>query len=191
MGWWFGLVLLDVFVAALLLTGAFTLLSLSALQNTPGLVRGAFLGLFGPLALRSPVRRASIGGRPEQVGITYVYDRVRIWLDRGLDERITRLRRADRNRLREEVQQHGWDAATLRARLDEHPDELKSAAPGDPERIRKAIRAAMTLPAKDQMSALLKIALDERFTGVIDDLKTSQPTADDRRRGRRLARRPQ
>jgi hypothetical protein len=174
-GWWAGVALLDAAVAALLTTGAFAVVSLEELRHSAGFVRGALMGLFGPLAFRSPVRRVTIDGRPENVGATYIYDRVRIRLDRGLDERITRLRRADLNKLTDKVAELGWDDLALRGRLEEHIDALKNLRPGDRARLRQKISAVMTVPPGDRMRGLLRIALDERFTGVIDDIKSTSP----------------
>jgi hypothetical protein len=182
--WWTSLVALDIGVAAGLLTGTFTVVSLEHLQGSAGVARGLAIGLFGPLALRSPVREVRIGGRSETVGITYLYDRARIFLERGLDERITRLRRADRKSVVEEIERTNWDSTSLRGRLDEHLDDRKTLHPADRERIERKIISAMTLPADQRLSGLVKVILDERFTGLLDDLKAAAPTAKDRRRGR-------
>lgn len=184
--WWLGLIALDVLAAELIVTGAIGLSG--GPDDWSGALRGAAVGILGPLSLRSPVRETPIRGRPEPIGFTYVYDRARIWLDDGLDERITRLRRADRQALEQEVQQQGWSDVPLLGLVNKHLTDVKRlrGVPAEQERIRTGMHKAFTLPEGGRLPALIKIVLDERFSGVIDDLKARAPSEDDERCGEEL-----
>lgn len=189
--WWLGILILDVLVALIVVFAAFGHKKISGLtqtfpdlHGTPAAIRGAVVGVLAPLAVRSPVRTTSIRGRKEPIGFTYVYDLIRVPMEQRLDERITRLRRGDREKVMSALTSQGWDPPSLRGSIELHVDDLRLPAPEDRIRIRTSLKSAMTLPEEPkQMLALVKVMLAEHFTGLVDECKKRHPNDEDRQRG--------
>ena len=181
--WWAGVVALDAGVALLCFLGVFGLQG-ADLEGTSGALRAAGIGALGPLGLRSPVGKRRIRGKSEAVGPTFVYDAVRVRMEQELEERMTRLRRRDRERRTAALEQQGWDASSFANRLDEHLTDLSDGTTWDPQdlqRLRTRCKATETVPFEDRMKALLDIAIRERFTGLLEDCSERGPRKSDLR----------
>lgn len=176
--WWAAVVAIDGIVAALLLTGSFTLVSLGQLSGLNGFVRALAIGILGPLAVRSPIREVNIGGKPEKVGLTKIYDRIWIFCDRRLDGQVTLLRRKDRQIVLEDVQRQGWDPAGLAQRIEEHVTELRSLTNPERESIVEQVEKALTFPTDVKcLLALIKVMLDGRLDSLVGEVRRNGPEA--------------
>jgi hypothetical protein len=175
-GWWVSVVAIDVLIAGALVAGLIqtNLIQPPTVTNSQVWVTGFLTGLLGPLALRSPIRKKQINEQEVSVGITYVYDIVRLNALYALDERLVRLRRRDVSELRESWKAKGIDpdaiATEIRLHLDDHarlPNESK-------DRIIDQITNVMTLPYEDdRIDGLIKILRAERFKSLMDDFNAS------------------
>ncbi len=189
LGWWCGLLLLDAAVAALLLTGALKLDPSTQLDEIKGPLRALVLGVLGPLAFRSPIREKDIKHRTEGVGITFLYDVIRIAMDRRLEDRIIHLRRGDRERVYTGSQKLAWDSVSFRGRIEEHLDELRSRDKGEMEKLQASVRAAMTSDDETlRTRTLITISIREGFRALLSDCQTQRPITADRQRGEQAAR---
>lgn len=174
--WWVAVVAIDGIVAGLLLTGSFTMASLGQLGGLSGFARALAIGILGPLAIRSPIREVNIGGKPEKVGLTKIYDRVWIFCDRRLDGQITLLRRKDRQVILEDVQRQGWAPPFLAQRIEEHVSELRSIAKPEEELIVGQVTKALTFPTDvKRLLALIKVMLDERLDSLVGEVRRNGP----------------
>ncbi|MGP0100353.1 MAG: hypothetical protein ACLPUT_01860 [Solirubrobacteraceae bacterium] len=187
--WWCGLLFLDAAVAALLLTGALKLDPSTQLDGIKGPLRAFVLGVLGPLAFRSPIREKDIKHRTEGVGITYLYDLIRIAMDRRLEDRIIHLRRSDRERVYTHCQKLAWDSVSFRGRIEEHLDELRSRDKGEMEKLYASVRAAMTSDDETlRIRTLITISISEGFRALLADCQKQSPTTANRQRGEKAAR---
>jgi hypothetical protein len=174
--WWVAVVAIDGIVAALLLTGSLALASLGQLEGVDGIARGIAIGILGPLGIRSPIREVNIGGKPEKVGITTIYDRTWIYCDRRLDGQITLLRRKDREAILEDVQNQGWDPPRLAQRIEEHVSDLRSLTKHEQELIIERTTGALSLPSDvKRLLALIKVMLDERLNSLVGEVRENRP----------------
>jgi hypothetical protein len=176
-GWWVALVVLDMGVAVGLLLGV--LGPVDNLDGAAGVARALAVGVVGPLGLRTPVRRTRIRGRSVVGGFTVIYDWMRIPMDQHLEERIIRLRREDRARVYDRMTAQGWTAPSFARRLEEHLGDLQhNRDPGDLSQITKSFVAALTVPTEpEQLLGLIKVAIEERFSGPIEDCSARPPTS--------------
>jgi hypothetical protein len=150
--------------------------SLAQLNGLGGIARAIAIGILGPLAIRSPIREVDIGGKPEKVGLTKVYDRIWIYCDRRLDGQITLLRRKDREAILKDVQHQGWDPQRLAQRIEEHVGELRSLAKPEQELIIEGTMKALSLPTDvKQLLALIKVMLDERLDSLVREVRKNRP----------------
>lgn len=176
--WWLAIVILDSLIAVLLLTGSIALASFDQLSNVGDIVRSVAIGILGPLGIRSPVREVSVGGKPEKVGITTVYDKVWIFCDRRLDEQLTLLRRSDREQILSDIRALGWTSTRLLNRLKEHVSELKSPSEVEKKAIVARAEQVLTLPTEDKkLRALIVVMTDERLNSLIRYCRERGPGA--------------
>jgi hypothetical protein len=179
--WWSAICLVDGLVAALCLAGVFGVKA-AALHGTSGFARAVSIGLLGPLGLRSPVGKRRIRGRVESVGPTFIYDAARVPMEQALDERMTRLKRGDRNRWAKALADQGWDSNSFANRIAEHLEELDNREERDLERIREQLQSALTMPDEPRkMKALINVAMKEHFSFVLQDCSERPPTKEDQR----------
>lgn len=170
-GFWALLVAIDGVVAVL---AVLTVLDVQVdVQGAEGIFRAAVVGLVGPLGLRSPVRRASVGGTQQSVGVTYVYDLLRYRVDWVLDERMTRLRRRDVAQSSNALISRGLlskDAADLVSR---HIRSRRRLTPVEMQDIQDGLEASLTLPSEDdRMEALVNVLHRHRLHGILKELST-------------------
>lgn len=174
--WWVAIAALDAFAAALCLAGIFGL----KVEGQSGVARAIVIGVLGPLALRSPVGTRRIRGRIEAVGPTLVYDLARKPMDQELDERMTRLKRKDVRKWRDALAATGWTSTIFASRLREHVADLPARDTRDVQRIEERIVAALTVPTEaGKMKALLNVALNEHFTGLLEMCAEEAPEAEE------------
>lgn len=174
--WWGAVVAIDWVVAALLLTGSLALVSLGQLSGLDGVARAIAIGILGPLGIRSPIREVDIGGKPEKVGLTTIYDKSWIYCDRRLDGQITLLRRKDRETVLADVQAQGWNPSALAGRIEEHVAELRSLTKPEQDTMMKGAAGCLSLPTEGkQLSALIKVMMDERLNSLVSQVRESGP----------------
>lgn len=169
--WWILLVLSDVAIALLIAFGLqeFDVLQLRTDDKLPSWVQGLAVGALGPLALRSPIRTKEIRSEQAPIGITYVYDIVRLYIFFAVDERMVRLRRADVTGLRQRWMRGGTTAIEIAEYLGRHVEEHPQLQAEAKEEASEAIRKCLTLPSEEQqMDALIKLLRARRFSSVRD-----------------------
>ena len=173
--WWLAIVGLDSGCAFLALVG---LVSLDSLDVSGGgdVARAALIGTLAPLALRSPVRNATIAGEEKPVGITYLYDLCRVQCNSELDERITRLRRSDVNVIVEALAGRNWTSRAIAVEIRNHVASRKTLGEADAQRVIAAVENALTLPGEgSRLEALVTVLVADRLTGLLDGIKSSIP----------------
>lgn len=182
--WWIVVAATDAAVAVLVnlgFTGAAGLPKSNA-QGNP-LIAAVLVGVLGPLALRSPIRKKEVAGRETGVGITYVYDVIRLASLRALDERLVRLRRLDVDKrcatwtgagiLPEEV----WVA------IEAHVEEYQQLEPGAREEILSGVAVCQSFPTDaQQMESLIKLMRQNRLQSLIDEFSARARSVSARRR---------
>lgn len=171
-GWWAAIVGIDTLIGFVILFGLVksSVIAPNLPDGTSGWLSGIVIGVLGPLALRSPVRKSKFRDTEVAVGITYIYDAVRVFSLYALDERMVRLKRKDVSQIRE-----FWKAARLnpfdlveelRAHLGEHErmeDDTK-------QRIGNELTNLLTIPGEDQQfDMLIKLMRRERLKAMMDD----------------------
>lgn len=170
--WWFCVVALDCAVAGLMLIGVLKSgnLGLSTIDNSPRWVIAALIGILGPLALRSPIRTAEVQGKDSGVGITFVYDRARLYALYALDERLVRLRRRDVTQMRNEWVKAGLTPAVVAHEIRAHLAAYDRLDDASRERIEAQSVTCLSFPDEDdQMEALIKLLRGERLRSLVDD----------------------
>ena len=170
--WWFGVVALDCVLAGLMLIGLIKTgsLGLSTTDDSPSWVVAALIGVLGPLALRSPIRKAEVQGRDSSVGITFVYDIARLYALYALDERIVRLRRRDVTQMRTEWIHAGLIPTLIAHEIRAHVAEYNRMDDMSRERIQLQSMTCLSFPDEDdQMEALIKLLRAERLGSLVDE----------------------
>jgi cysteine sulfinate desulfinase/cysteine desulfurase-like protein len=144
--------------------------------NAGGVIRAAIVGLLAPLALRSPIRSAQIGGTTQPVGVTYVYDSVRYYIDSALDERMTRLRRRDTSARVATLVGCGWTSELMIGDIYKHMANRRKLRPEYEVEVRQRIESSRTLPNEgDRLEGIVNVLMTNRFVGVLDDLCSRSP----------------
>lgn len=171
LGWWLLLALTDASIALGITFGLteFDVVQLSPNASLPDWGKGLAIGIIGPLALRSPIRTKEIRSEDAPIGITYIYDIVRLYILFAVDERMVRLRRADVTNMRTRWMNEGLSpievADYLRRHIEEHPQLQQHSK----EEANESVRQCLTLPAEEQqMDALIKLLRANRFSSVRD-----------------------
>ncbi len=130
-GWWVTVAALDSGIACAMLAGAVgaKLIDPASANQSNQIIQAILVGALGPLALRSPVRKAKVKEQESTIGITYIYDIARLYGMYALDERFVRLKRNDVQKTRVQWKLRGLDsrkvAVAIRRHLDDH-DRLDS-----------------------------------------------------------------
>lgn len=182
-GWWLFVVTVDGVVAALAVAGAFTVSGLDQ-GGLEGVARPVVVGLLAPLALRSPVWRAQIKGQVRDVGLTYVYDVVRIGGLQALDDRIANLRRTARKALVDQLLFCGWTPTAVRGRIERHLNDLPNWDPREVAEIRRRLRGLAALAEdRTRLDGLLALLQEKGLTGLIDGMAKDGPDQTDTDRG--------
>jgi len=170
--WWFCVVALDCAVAGLMLIGLLSSgnLGVNTSHDKRGWLFAALIGVLGPLALRSPIRTSEFQGKDSGVGITFVYDRARLYALYALDERLVRLRRRDVTQMRIEWMRAGLTPSLVAHEIQTHVAEYDRMEDAARERIEAQSRTCLSIPDEDdQMEALIKLLRGERLRSLIDD----------------------
>lgn len=169
--WWLSLIAIDSLLAAGIVFGLseFEVLRIAPETVLPAWAQGLVMGALGPLALRSPIRTKEIRNEQASIGLTYIYDIVRLYIFFAVDERMVRLRRADVTDLRLRWMGGGVGvddvADYLRKHIDDHPQLPEEAK----EETREAVKQSLTLPTEEQqVDALIKLLRARRFSSVRD-----------------------
>lgn len=170
--WWVTLVAIDAGIGIAILFGVVAV----KLGNWPnnslasGIWLGILIGILGPLGLRSPVKNSNVGNKRAEVGITYVYDLIRLNALFALDERFVRLRRRDVALRREHWKSLGICIDDIVNEFNRHLDDHVRMSTDHREQIREKIRIALTVPDEDtQMNGLIKLMKAERLNSLIDE----------------------
>lgn len=172
-GWWLAVAIIDVAVALLTLAGAVSIeiLDPSVVSNSNKILQGIAVGVFGPLALRSPVRKTQVHDHDTQVGVTYVYDVARLYAAYALDDRFVQLKRRDVVAMKGAWLRRGLDSRLVAAAIQRHLNDHERLEVNQRERVVKAVENSLTLPSEDQcMIALIKLIRQERFASLVDEL---------------------
>lgn len=144
-----------------------------------GAVRMLMVGVLAPLGLRSPIRKASVGGSTEGVGITYFYDVIRYRLDWALDERMTRVRRERTNDLLARLENRGWSPPAVASEIRSHLSERRKMSEEDDQTVREAVTASLTMPEVSERLRALVVAMTEaRLHSLVEDLAGKSPPTD-------------
>lgn len=170
--WWVAIATVDAAVGIAVFFGVASvkLASDTSLKTANGVWLGIIIGVLGPLALRSPVKSSSIANKQATVGITYVYDLVRLNALFALDERFIRLKRRDVTARRMRWQSQGLSVDEIVIELNRHIDDHEHMMPDRREQIRESIRNVLTVPDEDvQINGLIKLMKAERFNSLIDE----------------------
>lgn len=162
-------------------------------HGTAGNVVGwATIGILAPLGLRSPIYKTTeYFGRQVKPGITYVYDLARTRIAGNLDERMSVLRRHYREGISRAMAARGWDYGTLLPRLEEHLQDRRGSKQGTPQErqaskdaedsiLHAAYLAGGQATSELQLSGLARVFIDNRLTGLIDDVCGHAPTQHER-----------
>ena len=158
-GWWLLILALDGLVAVGATRGIVPIADMGTV-NASGAARAVLVGVLAPLALRSPIRKASVAGSPEPVGVTYVYDVVRIRLEWALDERMTRLRRVDSKTAIKALADKGWTGRTLGPEIIRHVKSRRKMEPDSVSAIIQSVYSSQTLPTEpEQLEGLVSTCL--------------------------------
>lgn len=170
LAWWAAVVTIDGIISVALLLG---LVATDAVampdDKLNSLAKAAVLGILGPLALRSPIRKTKIDGEDEQVGITYIYDKVRYQALYALDERLVRLRRVDVRSIRVRWIAAGVQPQTVADELLRHLEEYRHLPDDIRQQAADATTAALSFPTDEaQLEAIIKILRTYRFRSLID-----------------------
>lgn len=170
--WWAATVVIDAAVGLAVFVGVVTvkLTDQADIKAASGISLAVTIGVLGPLALRSPVKNSNISNKEAGVGITYVYDLVRLNALFALDERFVRLKRRDVMNRRERWQAQGINIEEILEELNRHIDDHTRMSADRREQIRENIRNVLTVPDEDvQMNGLIKLMKAERFNSLIDE----------------------
>jgi hypothetical protein len=144
------------------------------------MVLGGVVGLTGPLALRSPVRKSEVKGRESPMGITYLYDVARLYSLYALDERMTRLRRRDVSEMRQNWITLGWTSEVVAEEVSGHLQDYSRLDDALKSRITEEVGNALTLPQEDQrIDSLIKLLRRERFRSLIDHFSNTVISSND------------
>ncbi|MFJ9780651.1 hypothetical protein ACIRSS_13775 [Amycolatopsis sp. NPDC101161] len=165
------MVLVDYIAASLLMLGYAKVAAVDNVTkgNVSEIVAGLAVGLLGPLALRSPVKRSEVKGKSVSVGFTYLYDVARLNAVFALDERMVRLRRQDLNVIRGRWMAAGLLPAGIAEEVVRHAKEMPSIDEADKKRIGKEVASVLTLPDEEEkFNMLITILRNERFRSIID-----------------------
>jgi hypothetical protein len=180
--WWFPILALDVGVAAGLVIGGHSGLDISADAASAMTWTWVLVGALGPLGLRRPIARVPVAwqrfwGGKQKVGLTYGYDFIRIWLDSGLDDAITTVRRHDKKVVVHECFEMQWRPLTMAILVWEHVADLHTLEDYDRTRIAMALTAALQDPPSDEQaaSAIVSVIFEWRFRSLIEDMKKAPP----------------
>jgi hypothetical protein len=180
--WWFPIVVLDMSVAAALVAGGHVRIDTSDAATTTVTGTWFLAGALGPLGLRRPIVRVPASwqrywGGKQRVGLTYVYDFVRIWLDQALDDAVGTLRRHDKKVIVSEVFANEWAPIDMACQVWDHVEELHTLETFDRQAIAVRLTAALDSPPSDEKaaSAILAIIFEWRFRSLIDDMKKEPP----------------
>lgn len=176
--WWITVAIMDMIVGFLVFYGFIAAgilqkygLNINSNKNDP-LAVGAVIGLIGPLALRSQVATKKIAGKDSPVGITYVYDVVRINALYALDERMVRLKRRDVRERRYKWITLGLDAEIVAAEFLHHLDDHEHISEDRLEMLKSHI--SLILDVRDdesvRLDAIIKFLKKERFGALVDEL---------------------
>src|SRR6266540_634172 len=109
---WLLAVGLDV-VVYLAVVGGYAAVGGAPRAHTATFVGSILAGVTVPLALRSPIRSATVRGTPRSVGVTYVYDYLRAVVEDPLDGKLADLRRQEERQLAVQLAAQGWTAKGL------------------------------------------------------------------------------
>ena len=170
--WWVVVVAVDAGVGVAVLFGVLTV-KLAGQENfntANGVWLGIIVGVLAPLALRSPVKNSTISNKQTTVGITYIYDLIRLNALLALDERFVRLKRRDVTIRRERWQSRGVDVQQVVNEFQRHIDDHVRLPADRREDIRRRVRIILTVPDDEaQMNGLIKLMKSERFNSLIDE----------------------
>jgi hypothetical protein len=172
LGWWLAVAFIDSCVAALLAAGITALPASVEIPQAGGgnATLPALMGVLGPLALRSPIRRAAIDDRESPIGITYLYDVVRVKALYALDDRMTWLVRSDVRRTCAQLVEAGHSPSALAKVIREHAADHRGLDGTQRDAVEASVSEVLALPPRLQMSALIKVARKYRFKAVLDNL---------------------
>lgn len=173
--WWCVIAIIDGLVSLAVLAGLTASNVVSKVPSgSPPFVLGIVVGILGPLALRSPVRKSEVKGQESPVGITYVYDIVRLYSIYALDERMTRLKRRDVSDMRRKWAALGVTAEIVAGEIQAHLKDHDQLADDVKVRVAGEVENALTIPEEDQrLDMLIKIVRKERFRSLIDYFSSS------------------
>jgi hypothetical protein len=140
--WWIVVVAVDAGVGIAVFFGVLTvkLAGQANFNAAKGIWLGIIIGVLGPLALRSPVKNSTISNKQTTVGITYVYDLIRLNALLALDERFVRLKRRDVTVRRERWQSCGIGVDEIVDEFQRHIDDYDRLPTERSEQIRERIR---------------------------------------------------
>lgn len=174
---WITVVLVDVGAFAAFAAGYGVVEGLED-PDLSGIVGWVLAGAAVPLALRSPVREAEIGGTKRPVGLTYVYDWIRAQFEIPLDARLTELRRSDERATAERLANKGYSFDQVKAELEEHLDQAQRFSDEDKVGLKNKIASVETLAPPKNLRGLVKIAQEARAGALIERLLEETPQAD-------------
>lgn len=170
--WWTVIVVIDTAAGLAILFGILTvkLVGQPEINSAKGIWLGIILGILGPLALRSPVKKVQIKDKEATVGITYVYDLARVSALAALDERLIRLRRRDVTLRRERWKSNGIDVDEVIVEFGRHIDDHERMSEDRRTEIRSSLANILTVPDDDlRLNGLIKLMKTVRFNALIDE----------------------
>lgn len=174
LGLWLLAIGLDVGVY-LAVVGGYAALGGVPRQHSAAIAGSILAGISVPLALRSPIRTATIRGTTRSVGITYAYDYLRAVVEDPLDGKLAELRRVEERRLAERLQASGWTAAGLLAELEDHLDHLQRRSEAERATIlATATKAAQNLESPKDLRGIIVTVRKARCSGFLK-LKDAAP----------------
>jgi hypothetical protein len=175
-GLWISLVLVDVAVL-LLAAGGYIARNGLAKQHFGSVVGWMIAGVITPLAVRSPIRDATVRGTTRPVGITFVYDWLRALLEDPLDGRLAELRRRREKQRARELMEAGWTAAGVIGELKDHLDHLQRRSPTERARVlASASKATANLEPPDDLRGIIVVVEAARCGGFLSGLSKTAPS---------------
>lgn len=173
-GYWLLAIALDV-AAYVVVAGGYAAIGGTPKQDSATVVGSIIAGVTVPLAIRSPIRTATLRGVTRSVGVTYVYDYLRAVVEDPLDSKLADLRRGRNSRLAQKLAEQGWTDDGLLAELADHLNYRRRLSNAEREKIlTKATKAAKNLESPDDIRGIVIIVQENRCGGFLK-LKGAQP----------------